>query len=172
MQDRSRLYPALAPVQGGLIVGSDGRLQYAPLAQSVPAPSAPSAPSVPQPVAAQLSYPLVSAPVSALGEGRAHCNCCGAGRQRHRPPRHGLQGPQPRSAAEPALGSFARARRILSARVCCLQTWLSRWQAQDFSQCAQVLESRSVHWARLCSCLRLPCNEEERMERSQRERGE
>jgi heme A synthase len=46
LQDRSRLYPNLPQVSGNLVMGQDGRLQYAPLPQ-MPVPSAPSAPSAP-----------------------------------------------------------------------------------------------------------------------------
>lgn len=64
LQDRSRLYPTLSQPQGALVMGSDGRLQYAQLS-GAPVGLAPSAPPAPVSSAPQQHYqqlPIASIP--------------------------------------------------------------------------------------------------------------
>lgn len=69
LQDRSRLYPTLSQPQGALVMGSDGRLQYAPLS-GVPVGLAPSAPPAPSSSSAPQQHyqqlPIASAPPTSL----------------------------------------------------------------------------------------------------------
>ena len=65
LQDRSRLYPNLSPPPSNLVMGSDGRLQYAPLPQAPPVPQQAYFQPAPQMqyVPSAPIYPVISAPV-------------------------------------------------------------------------------------------------------------
>ena len=80
LQERNRLYPNISPAPSNLVMGSDGRLQYAPINQSfssAPIHSNPSAPSYP--VLSAPSYPVISAPSqnNDATEAQRSLNCWG-----------------------------------------------------------------------------------------------
>ena len=56
LQDRSRSYPNLPSNQGNLVMGPDGRLQYAPISAPQGSGSSYTPPSIPQPIESSIMY--------------------------------------------------------------------------------------------------------------------